>query len=338
MSILKYKNYLILFSILGIAGSLGVTFGVHHGFARSISFNGGIRLTVMLPEGKERDFVEKAAQASGLDVPVIRLTDVRANKYDIEFGPDVRDRFQKQVDEFNRAEREKKDAADRAQREQMKKQGDVETGVKGIFQERTVAGEIEKVLLPHLGVGAESVISREVISASYGTNLLMMSMKALFFSIALITVYITFRFDFSYALGAMVALLHDLIFTVGYIGVMQIQPSVPVVAAVLTLLGYSMNDTVIIFDRIRASVRDRTDLASSSILDHAILTTLNRTTLTSFLTMLSIVAILVSGAESLRDFAEVLIFGIIIGTYSSIFVASPVVQLYEKLRLKRHAA
>lgn len=337
MSFLKYKNYLILASALGILGSLAVTFGVHHGFARSISFNGGIRLTVMLPEGKDRDFVEKAAQASGLEVPVIRLTDVRANKYDIEFGPDVRDRFQGKVDEFNRSERAKKDAADRARREQMKKDSE-ESSVKSVFQEKTVAGEIEAVLLPHLGVGAENVISREVISASYGSNLLHMSIRALFFSIALITVYITFRFDFSYALGAMIALLHDLIFTIGYIGVMQIQPSVPVVAAVLTLLGYSMNDTVIIFDRIRSSVRDRSDLTSTTILDHAILTTLNRTTLTSFLTMLSIVAILISGAESLRDFALVLIFGIIIGTYSSIFVASPVVQLYEKLRLKRRSA
>lgn len=330
MSFVKYRRYYLIFSLSGMALFFGATFGHFGGFARSISFDGGIRLSVVLPVDMSRDGVEAALKASGLENPVIRQTDVKENKYDIEFGPDVRDHFQTIVDKSNAEERKKFE-------EELKNKPVLEGQKRPIFVERTVAGEIEKVLLPHLKIEPDKVVSREVISASYGSDLFMTSLKALFYALLIITAYVSFRFDFSYALGATIALLHDIAFTLGYIGIMQIEPSVPVVAAVLTLIGYSINDTIIIFDRIRGTISDRSDLASSTILDTAIKGTLSRTILTSFLTMLSIVAILVSGAESLKDFASILVFGIIIGTYSSICVASPIVQVYERMRLGRHS-
>jgi preprotein translocase subunit SecF len=330
MSFVKYRLYYLIFSLSGMALFFGATFGHFGGFARSIAFDGGIRLSVVLPADMSRDGVEAAVKASGLENPLIRQTDVTGNKYDIEFGPDVRDAYQAIVDKANAEDRKKFE-------EELKNRPVVEGEKRPLFVEKTVAGEIEKVLLPHLKIESDKVVSREVISASYGADLLKTSLKALLYTMLLITAYVSFRFDFSYALGATLALLHDIIFTLGYIGIMQIEPSVPVIAAVLTLIGYSINDTIIIFDRIRGTISDRSDLTSSTILDTAIKGTLSRTILTSFLTMLSIVAILISGAESLKDFASILVFGIIIGTYSSICVASPIVQVYERMRLRRHS-
>lgn len=330
MSFVKYRRYYLIFSLSGMALFFGATFGHFGGFARSIAFDGGIRLSVILPADMNRDGVEAALKASGLENPVIRQTDVKENKYDIEFGPDVRDHFQAIVDKSNAEERKKFE-------EELKNKPIAEGEKRPVFAERTVAGEIMNILLPHLNIEAEQVVSQEVISASVGSDLFEKSMWALFYAVLIITAYVSFRFDFSYALGATLALLHDIIFTLGYIGIMQIEPSVPVIAAVLTLIGYSINDTIIIFDRIRSTISDRSDLTSSTILDTAIKGTLSRTILTSFLTMLSIVAILISGAESLKDFASILVFGIIIGTYSSICVASPIVQVYERMRLRRHS-
>ncbi|EHQ08616.1 protein translocase subunit SecF [Leptonema illini] len=330
MSFVKYRRYYLIFSLSGMALFFGATFWHFGGFARSIAFDGGIRLSVVLPADMSRDGVEAAVKASGLENPLIRQTDVTGNKYDIEFGPDVRDAYQAIVDKANAEDRKKFE-------EELKNRPVVEGEKRPLFVEKTVAGEIEKVLLPHLKIESDKVVSREVISASYGADLLKTSLKALLYTMLLITAYVSFRFDFSYALGATLALLHDIIFTLGYIGIMQIEPSVPVIAAVLTLIGYSINDTIIIFDRIRGTISDRSDLTSSTILDTAIKGTLSRTILTSFLTMLSIVAILISGAESLKDFASILVFGIIIGTYSSICVASPIVQVYERMRLRRHS-
>lgn len=330
MSFVKYRRYYLIFSLSGMALFFGVTFGHFGGFARSIAFDGGIRLSVILPADMNRDGVEAALKASGLENPVIRQTDVKENKYDIEFGPDVRDHFQAIVDKSNAEERKKFE-------EELKNKPIAEGEKRPVFAERTVAGEIMNILLPHLNIKAQQVVSQEVISASVGSDLFEKSMWALFYAVLIITAYVSFRFDFSYALGATLALLHDIIFTLGYIGIMQIEPSVPVIAAVLTLIGYSINDTIIIFDRIRGTISDRSDLTSSTILDTAIKGTLSRTILTSFLTMLSIVAILISGAESLKDFASILVFGIIIGTYSSICVASPIVQVYERMRLRRHS-
>ncbi len=328
MSFVKHKFVYLLFSLSGMALFFGVTYGHFGGFARSISFDGGIRLSILMPADMDRAAIEEAVRAAGLEDPVIRQTDVQENKYDIEFGPDVRDHYQAIVDRWNAEERKKFEEANKNLRDGEKRP---------VFEERTVAGEIEKVLLPHLKVPTEQIVSREVISASYGSDLFKTSLKALFVAFVIITIYVSFRFDFSYALGATVALLHDIIFTLGYIGIMQIEPSVPVVAAVLTLIGYSINDTIIIFDRIRSMVTERSDLVSANVIDSAIKATLSRTILTSFLTMLAIVAILVSGAESLMDFASILVFGILIGTYSSICVASPIVQQYERMRLRRHS-
>jgi len=303
MKIMKYKKYFILFSIILAIAFYSITFFYYGGFEKSITFNGGIRITVMMPEGKTKNDVENQIKKAGFPKFTVRLVDIKENKYDIEFGPEVRDQLKERAKD-----------------------------------QKTIAEELEQELLPFLEIPQNNIISRDIISASYGFKLFETATMALIWTLILITIYVSFRFDFSFALGATIALLHDLIITIGFIGIARIEPSIPVVAAVLTLLGYSINDTIIIFDRIRSKIRDKNDLTNQSILDSAIVETFSRTIITSFLTMLSLIAIIISKAESLIDFSLILIFGIIIGTYSSIAIAIPIMYYYEKFRLKRAAS
>lgn len=303
MKIMKYKKYFILFSIILAIAFYSITFFYYGGFEKSITFNGGIRITVMMPEGKTKNDVENQIKKAGFPKFTVRLVDIKENKYDIEFGPEVRDQLKERAKD-----------------------------------QKTIAEELEQELLPFLEIPQNNIISRDIISASYGFKLFETATMALIWTLILITIYVSFRFDFSFALGATIALLHDLIITIGFIGIARIEPSIPVVAAVLTLLGYSINDTIIIFDRIRSKIRDKNDLTNQSILDSAIVETFSRTIITSFLTMLSLIAIIISKAESLIDFSLILIFGIIIGTYSSIAIATPIMYYYEKFRLKRAAS
>ena len=188
------------------------------------------------------------------------------------------------------------------------------------------SGEVDRVRVTARGA---------TIAASDGENLSDTARNLLLGTIVVIGLYLTFRFDFPFALGASLALLHDVLMTIGFIGVFQLEPNIPLVAAVLTIIGYSINDTIVIFDRIRENVQDRQQATLGATVDLAITQTLSRTIITSILTFLSVLALLIGGVESLREFALVLGFGIVIGTYSSIFIASPMVQIYEQFRRGR---
>jgi len=289
----------------------GLTFLQHGGFKRSISFNGGILFSIVMPPGTGKADLEKIITSAGFQNPTVKLTNPRTNQYDLELGPDVRDIIDDRI--------KKEEAA---------------SGIpKNVSERKTVSGEIEKLLFANIpGLSDESFISRETIAASYGSDLWKMALTSLFWTLFLIGVYVSFRFDFPFALGASLALLHDVILTIGFIGAFQIEPSVPVIAAVLTIVGYSMNDTIVIFDRIRERLKEHVVANIRDTMDNAITQTLSRTMITSALTMISVVALLLGGAVSLRDFALVLLFGIFVGTYSSIFIASHFVQYYEEIR------
>ncbi|MCB1137904.1 MAG: protein translocase subunit SecF [Leptospiraceae bacterium] len=323
MKFSRFRNLFFLLSIVGMVALLGITFGYYNGFERSITFDGGIRLTIQLPKDMGREDLIKASEKAGLPGATARVVDYKRNQYDLEFGPDVRDRIRAEIEDYEKQQ----EATVPPEGEQVKKK-----------ETRTVPGEIEKLILPELGLTPENVISKAAISASYGQELFIIAMESLALAIVLIGLYLTFRFDFPFAVGASAALVHDLIFTVGFIGVMRIEPSVPVVAAVLTVLGYSINDTIVIFDRIRANIDDINQAAQPAIMDDAINQTLSRTILTSLLTLIAVVALIVGGATSLVDFAYIILFGILIGTYSSIFVASHLVQVYSGLRRRMKKA
>lgn len=171
--------------------------------------------------------------------------------------------------------------------------------------------------------------SREEVSGFIGKSFLTSSALALGLGLIAILLYVTVRFEFSYALGAFVALLHDCIIAVGFVVLMGRELSMIHVGAILTIAGYSINDTIIIFDRIRENVH----MHRGSLIDqmnHAINATLSRTILTSGATLVSVLSLAVVGGAALRDFSIMILVGIVVGTYSSIFVASPIVYWFSR--------
>ena len=335
-------------SVLTIIAFYAITFGVNGGFEHSITFNGGIRISLNMPPGTGKKELETALKKAGFKDYQTRLANFKTNTYDLEFGPRVEEAIEKQI----RMERKnqyrgktpppgrnvkndkknpgKKKAPETPRKADRKKESSLS---------KTVTGVIETKLLKHLPFISESnIISREAISASYGGKLAKTALISFLAVIAIIGLYLSFRFDLPFAIGASLALLHDIVLTVGFIGLMKVEPSIPVVAAVLTIIGYSINDTIVIFDRIRENMEGRSATALDMTMDLAITQTLSRTVITSVLTLLAVLALLFGGAVSLYDFALVLLFGVGIGTYSSIFIASHFVQYYEMLRLARRRA
>jgi preprotein translocase SecF subunit len=143
--------------------------------------------------------------------------------------------------------------------------------------------------------------------------------------------YIWFRFELRFGIGAVMASLHDVLITFGLFALFKLEFNLTTVAAFLTLIGYSVNDTVVIFDRIREDMRKSRRLPLIEVMNQAINQTLSRTIMTSGLTLLTCVALLIFGGDVLRGFAFVMTVGIIVGTYSSIYIASPFALLWEQL-------
>ena len=163
----------------------------------------------------------------------------------------------------------------------------------------------------------------EFVGPKVSAELIEAGVIAVALAIVLMLVYIWFRFEWHFGLGAVVALLHDVIISIGLFGATQMEFSLTTIAALLTIVGYSINDTVVVFDRIRENLRRYKTRPLTEVLDLAINETLSRTTMTSFTTLLALFALLIFGGEVIRSFVLAMIWGIVIGTYSSIFVAAP---------------
>lgn len=167
----------------------------------------------------------------------------------------------------------------------------------------------------------------EIVGPKIGKELIVDALLAIFWSMILILIYVMWRFEFKFSVGAIAALLHDIIITLGIFSIFDIEISSPIIAAVLTIVGYSLNDTIVVFDRIRENLKAASKNISdiSGIVNDSINQTLSRTIVTSGTTLLVVIVLFFFGGEVLKTFALALIIGIGIGTYSSIFVASPIV-------------
>ena len=172
----------------------------------------------------------------------------------------------------------------------------------------------------------------EFVGPQVGKELKRQGLYAVLFSILAILAYIWFRFEWQYGLGAILALMHDVIGTLGLFALTGMQFDLTSVAAVLLIAGYSINDTVVIFDRIREMLRKFKKMPIEEILNVSINQTLSRTTITALTTLLALVALWAFGGEVISGFVNALIFGILIGTHSSIFVASPVLMYFNVRR------
>ena len=173
--------------------------------------------------------------------------------------------------------------------------------------------------------------SRETISASLGGEFLNTALWALIVGMVAILIYITIRFEFSFALGAFAALIHDILICLGIVILSGQELSLIHVGAFLTIAGYSINDTIVVFDRIREDLRSRRGDVQD-VMNHAINATLSRTVLTSVTTFVAVLVLYIYGGSALKDFSFTIMIGVIVGTYSSIFIASPIVYIWSKMR------
>jgi len=179
------------------------------------------------------------------------------------------------------------------------------------------------------------ILSIETVGPAIGDFLKKSAGKLIALSIIIMTLYLAFRFELKYSIGAMVALVHDVILSVLFCGFAGIEINIPIVAAILTIYGYSVNDTIIIFDRVRENLQIKTKQTFIDVIDKSITQTISRTLLTALTTLFAVFALYMISGEGLNEFASVLLFGIVIGTYSSMYIASPFVLYWEKLTLKK---
>ena len=171
----------------------------------------------------------------------------------------------------------------------------------------------------------------EVIGPTISEELRSAGLIAVIASLVAILIYIWFRFEWHFAIGAIIATLHDVILTIGFFDITQIEFSVASIAAILTVVGYSLNDTVVVYDRVRENLRRYKKMPLEELIDVSINQMLGRTVMTSVTTLIALFALYFLGGEVIRNFTAAMIFGIVVGTYSSIFIAGPVLILL-KLR------
>ena len=175
----------------------------------------------------------------------------------------------------------------------------------------------------------------EIVGAQVSGQLRWQALRATLYSLAGMLVYLWFRFELIYGVAAVVACFHDTIITLGMFSILNKEISLTVIAAILTLVGYSMNDTIVVFDRIRENVKMLRKESLLDIVNKSINQTLSRTVLTSGLTFLTVLSLFLFGGEVLHGFSLALVIGIIIGTYSSIFIAAPMLVAYQDWRSQR---
>ncbi|OGQ79969.1 MAG: protein-export membrane protein SecF [Deltaproteobacteria bacterium RIFOXYA12_FULL_58_15] len=190
----------------------------------------------------------------------------------------------------------------------------------------SIADNIEKALRDGLGISQEAEIVQRVefVGPQVGAQLRNQGIMAVVYALVFILLYIAIRFDLFFSPGAVIALIHDVLITMGVFALLQFEFNLPIIGAILALVGYSLNDTIIVYDRIRENALRLRGRELRSMVNTSINQTLSRTLLTSFTTLLVVLALFIFGGGIIRDFSVALLVGIVVGTYSSIFVASPI--------------
>ncbi len=343
---------------LGFPGSDVVTFGAHESEYL-------IRLQAISP-------VSEAAAASAKKAFQTSFADAKVSKFDFSPGGDkLTIRVSKEIpisdlekavaaaklqlgtvdattEEKKAAEKEEqKPAEDGAEAEEEESSKTCESVTctwpyQGLFvYEVNLKGVAEHVMegfrAKEFGKGAKKMRS-EWVGPKVGKQLREAGVLSIVYALLFIMLYIAIRFDLRFAPGAVVALIHDVIITVGVFTLARVEFTLATIAALLTIVGYSLNDTIVVFDRIRENIEKVKERELSQVINVSINQTLSRTILTSLTTLIVVVAILVLGWKTtIRDFAFALLVGVLIGTYSSVFVASPVVVWLDKKLAKKKA-
>lgn len=200
----------------------------------------------------------------------------------------------------------------------------LEEGVEVEVVSNRLASEVEQAF----GAGTFEIVRTELVGPKIGAELQQKAALAILFSLIITLVYIAIRFEFRFGIAAVVATFHDIFITLGILAIFRVEIALTTVAALLTIVGYSLNDTIVVFDRVRENLNRKGGRREDPVklIDRSINEVLPRTVLTSGTTLAVLFSLLVLGGAVIRDFTLVLILGVLIGTYSSIFVASPVLM------------
>ena len=194
---------------------------------------------------------------------------------------------------------------------------------------------VDEALGTAFGKGSYEVRRIEMVGPKVGKDLTRKALLAIIFSWIGILVYVGVRFEFRYALGGIIALVHDVLITITFLSLFNKEFDLNIVAALLTIVGYSINDTIVIFDRIRENVRKNIRQSLTDIINMSVNQTLSRTILTSLTLLIVLVILFLFGGAVIHDFAFALLVGTVAGVYSTVFIASPIVLLFEKIKPTR---
>ena len=192
----------------------------------------------------------------------------------------------------------------------------------------TVKSQLEKDFAPE----SFEVVRVEMVGPKVGRDLREKAILSIFYALIGIIIYISWRFEFRFAVAAIIALIHDILVTTAFFLLFDKEFSLPIIAAFLTIIGYSLNDTIVVFDRIRENLRKIRKKNFEHIINFSINQTLSRTILTSLTTLIVVLALFFLGGEVIHDFSFALMIGVFVGTYSSIFIASPVLLVWGKFK------
>jgi len=197
----------------------------------------------------------------------------------------------------------------------------------GEDQADTVSDDVFAILVNRFSQNKVSLELVEMVGPQVGADMRRKGILSILYAMVGILIYVTVRFQFRFALGALAALIHDIVITVGVFSLFDKEFTLPIIAALLTIIGYSLNDTIVVYDRIRENIRRTPKEKLVVVVNDSINQTLSRTILTSGTTLLVVACLFTLGGEVIHDFSFALIVGVLVGTYSSIYIASPVLLL-----------
>jgi preprotein translocase subunit SecF len=291
------KWYFLGFSLVfSVIGLLSILFW--HGIPKGVDFTGGTQIRVAFDASPNEDHIREAMNKAGVhDARIQRVSDPSghaANKVIIALP-------------ISSATDQAHDAG------------------------RTA---VENALAANYHDSKATVEQVEIVGPTAGKQLQKQAILATLYSMIGMLVYLWFRFELIYGVAAVIAVLHDTVITVGAFSITNQEITLTVIAAILTLIGYSMNDTIVVFDRIRENLAGSRKAVLADVVNHSINQTLSRTVLTSGLTFLTVLSLYLFGGEVLHGFSFALVVGILVGTYSSIAVASPMLVAYQQWRTK----
>jgi preprotein translocase subunit SecF len=193
--------------------------------------------------------------------------------------------------------------------------------------------KIVKNLLNHNYPEQINYRKTDYVGPTVGKELITSGISALIIAFLAMMIYIWIRFDFKFGIGALIALIHDTILTMGFFAITQLEFNLTSIAAILTIIGYSINDSVVIYDRIRENIRKYRKKPMPEIIDQSVNETLTRTLLTAGTTIIALLALAIFGGNVLQSFSLAVLFGVVIGTYSSIYIAAPILNSKKKPKI-----